>query len=151
MRNQIKPRVKTSYEVLEHIDPTKPVRVYRNLHKKCLSVKQGIVRCHADNVALRGCRFIVSKAGQKRVRREKRKNVHAFVEGVAIDHVDIDVMIASESQSCYEELYYNPYKCDGFTNTSTGLVVRFADYARIGPTVLAYHILHDDEDCFNSC
>ena len=81
-----KPFVETSEEVLEHIDPTKKVRVYRNLHKKCVSVKQGgIVRCHATNVVLNECRFIVSEAGQARVRREGKKNVHAFIEGYVVD------------------------------------------------------------------
>jgi len=36
-----KPLAECSREVLEYIDPLKPVHVYRNLHKKCLSVRQG--------------------------------------------------------------------------------------------------------------
>ena len=48
-----KPRVKKSREILAHIDNTKKVRVYRNLHKDCFSVKQaGLVCCHADQVML---------------------------------------------------------------------------------------------------
>ena len=44
-----KPRVQKSFQIAEHIDPTKKVRVYRNLHRDCYSVKQGgIVRCHAE-------------------------------------------------------------------------------------------------------
>ena len=63
------PHVENSSQILEHINPDKPVRVYRNLHKKVISVKQdGLVCCHADNVVLQNCKFIVSKAGQKRVR-----------------------------------------------------------------------------------
>ena len=81
-----KPRTQKSFEIAEHIDTTKKVRVYRNLHRDCYSVKQGgIVRCHAENVTLRSCQFIVSKAGQRRVRDEKRKNVHAFIEGYVFD------------------------------------------------------------------
>ena len=77
-----KPYCQKSIEVLEHIDPTKKVRVYRNLHKDCISVRQGgIVRCHSDNVVLKDCKFIVSEAGQKKVRKECKKNVHAFSEG----------------------------------------------------------------------
>ena len=69
-----KPRTQKSFEIAEHIDTTKKVRVYRNLHRDCYSVKQGgIVRCHAENVTLRGCQFIVSKAGQRRVRDEQKK------------------------------------------------------------------------------
>ena len=81
-----KPRVEKSREILEYIIPTKKVRVYRNLHKKTYSVKQGsLVRCHADQVTLSDCQFIVSKAGQRRVRDERRKNVHAFIEGYVVD------------------------------------------------------------------
>jgi hypothetical protein len=36
----MKPFCETSTEVLDHINPAKPVYVYRNLQRKCLSVKQ---------------------------------------------------------------------------------------------------------------
>ena len=63
-----KPFCEKSKEVLQYIDETKPVYVYRNLHKQCLSVRQdGIVKCHAENVVLMDCEFKVSLAGQKRV------------------------------------------------------------------------------------
>ena len=105
----VKPFCDTSKEVLEYIDPTKKVRVYRNLHKKCVSVKQGsIVRCHATNVVLYDCKFIVSEAGQKRVREEGKKNVHAFIEGYVVP--------ASKSLELldfgWETVYYNPYETD---------------------------------------
>ena len=39
-----KPFCEKSKDVLQYIDETKPVYVYRNLHKQCLSVRQdGIV------------------------------------------------------------------------------------------------------------
>ena len=90
----MKPRVNTSREVLAHVDGSKPVRVYRNLHKNCVSVKQGgIVRCHAENVTLKDCKFIVSLAGQRRVRDEKKKNVHSFVEGYVFDSRKADKIV----------------------------------------------------------
>jgi len=104
-----KPKVQKSSDIAQHIDPSKKVRVYRNLHKKCFSVKQdGVVRCHAEQVTLRDCKFIVSKAGQKRVREECRKNVHAFVEGY--------VLATTWDSSDWEKAYYNPYTCDTFIN-----------------------------------
>ena len=60
------------------------VRVYWNLHKKCWSVqccKSNKVVLHANELTLTKCNFVVRKAGQKRVREERRKNVHAFVVG----------------------------------------------------------------------
>jgi len=106
-----KPFCETSKEVLDLccIDPTKKVRVYRNLHKKCISVKQnGIVRCHATNVVLNDCKFIVSEAGQARVRNEGKKNVHAFIEG----YVKSAYRVKSMSDLGWDTVYYNPYTTD---------------------------------------
>ncbi len=101
-----KPFVETSKEVLSHIDASKRVRVYRNLHKKCVSVKQGgIVRCHATNVVLKDCKFIVSEAGQRRVREEGRKNVHAFVEGYVADALKSLVLLDFGWETVYYKLY----------------------------------------------
>jgi hypothetical protein len=133
-----KPRVQKSIEILDHIDPTKKVRVYRNLHKDCFSVKQdGLVRCHADNVTLFNVEFIVSKAGQRRVRDEKKKNVHAFVEGFVVDTREADNYVDgnwSDEQiengfTHWQCAYYNPYECDGFMNTTTEEVYARAFYA----------------------
>ena len=122
-----KPRAANSKEVLAHVDGSQKVRVYRNLHRKCLSVKQnGIVQCHTDNIVLNDCKFIVSKAGQKRVRDEKRKNVHAFVEGYVVNARKTDNLLPM-----WDSLYYNPYKCEGFTNDVTGTVAASAEYCEI--------------------
>jgi len=130
-----KPRVKKSREILAHIDNTKKVRVYRNLHKDCFSVKQaGLVRCHADQVTLSDCKFIVSKAGQKRVRDEKRKNVHAFVEGFVVDTRQADEAVDGSltdeqimlDQTNWGHVYYNPYTCKGFESLGTGNIVESA-------------------------
>lgn len=134
-----KPHVQKNSEVSEHIDPTKKVRVYRNLHKNCFSVKQdGLVRCHTDHITLEDCHFIVSKAGQKRVRNEGRKNVHAFVEGVLANTREADTYVDGEKsdaeiwegKSSWQQAYYNPYTCDTFINQYDGSpleTARFAD------------------------
>ena len=143
-----KPRVETSREVLSHIDPSKKVRVYRNLHKKCFSVKQdGLVRCHVDNVVLEDCKFIVSKAGQKRVRDEKKKNVHAFVEGFVVDARETD-HVCSDTPWAWDNLYYNPYECDGFMNNRSERIAEFADYADLDKddrVILAYNVSYLSE------
>ncbi len=143
----IKPHVQKSSEVAEHIDPTKRVRVYRNLHKNCFSVKQdGLVRCHADHVTLEDCKFIVSKAGQKRVRDEGRKNVHAFVEGVLVNTREADTIVdgtksdaeMDAGKSDWKKAYYNPYTCDTFINQYDGSpleTARFADLY-VDPTTI---------------
>ena len=122
----MKPRVKTSREVVAHIDPARPVFVYRNLHKKCLSVQQdGIVRCHVDNIVLEDAEFRVSKAGQKRVRDEKKKNVHAKVKGVVVSHPS-DILELE-----WDTVYYNPYRTDEFTETATKRHVKGAKFVDI--------------------
>ncbi|MEL0098749.1 MAG: hypothetical protein VW907_04265 [Opitutae bacterium] len=136
-----KPRVEVSREVLGHIDPAKKVRVYRNLHKGCLSVQQGgLVKCHADNVVLRDFKTIVNKAGQERVRRERAKNVHAFIEGFVID--------AKESWKGmfdfgWGKCYYNPYETDHWTDSETGEFIDCGEYADVAPDgVLVFNYLY---------
>jgi hypothetical protein len=64
------------------LNPDRKVRVHWNFHKKLYSVSQGgVVRAHANSLVLAGARFIVNQAGRQRVLRERRKNVHAWVEG----------------------------------------------------------------------
>ena len=105
----MKPRVEKSHEVLQYIDPTKRVRVYRNLNNKCVSVKQGSkVECHATNVVLKDCDFIVSEAGQRRVRNEKKKNVHAFIEGYVVSaRRSLELLDFG-----WDKVHYNPYETD---------------------------------------
>lgn len=131
-----KPRVERSSEIWDWIDPSRKVRVYRNLHKKCFSVKQdGLVRCHAEHVTLQECKFIISKAGQSRVRNDQQKNVHAFIEGFVVDTRGADLEVDGEvtdgqlmsGLTNWETLYYNPYECDGFMNTGQSMI---ADTAR---------------------
>lgn len=120
----MKPFARTNDDIAKHVDPSKPIRIYRNLHRQCLSVMQsGKVACHAENVLVENVRFIVSKAGQKRVRETKRKNVHAFIEGTWID-----TRVFSLYRYDAVELYYNPYTCDGFIDRKSGQIVSIAKY-----------------------
>ena len=123
-----KPHVKNSHEVLQYIDADKPVRVYRNLHKKCLSVQQkGIVRCHVDNIVLMDVKFLVSKAGQQKVRDEKKKQVHAYVAGTVVDSRK-----TLELLDCgWSEVIYNPYYTDYFTCKESGRYIDTAWFADV--------------------
>lgn len=63
------------------------VEVYFNLHKKLFSIRalegpgKGRVIKHTPTVGLLNATFTSQKAGREKVRREGRKNVHAFVRG----------------------------------------------------------------------
>lgn len=139
----MKPRTKTNAENFDHVDISKPVRVYRNLHKNCLSVMQGgIVKCHAENIVLKNVRFIVNAAGQRKVRASKRKNVHAFIEGILAQQNEIDLDIC-------ECITYNPYKHDGFVQRSSGRIVKMATYCdieadhKVAPILASGVVYHD--------
>lgn len=61
------------------------VEVYRNLHNGKMSIRDAktkLVLGHADQVFLHQTEFKVSQAGRERVLKEKKKNVHAVVEGL---------------------------------------------------------------------
>tara|TARA_Y100001937_G_scaffold125523_2_gene192553 strand:- start:11667 stop:12041 length:375 start_codon:yes stop_codon:yes gene_type:complete len=64
------------------IDYSKPVKVYKNLHKDCWSIQQnGLVKAHSDEINLFDCKFLVNEKDRQRVIKTNRKNVHAFVVG----------------------------------------------------------------------
>lgn len=87
------------------------VRVYWNLHKKVWSIqdcKSGLVCDHLDRITLEQAKFVVRKGGQKRVREEGKKNVHAFAEGWVSREQDED------HTHYWYDISYNPYKNDYF-------------------------------------
>lgn len=92
------------------IDTNAPVHVYRNLHRQSFSIRQhGLVVGHAESLCLQDAAMHVNDAGRKRVIRNKRKEVHAWIEGWLCDH---------PRPSSLQQLEYNPYKfgrfvCDG--------------------------------------
>ena len=83
---------------------------------------------HALEVQLYSCAIKVSKAGQDRVRREKRKNVHAGIHGYLEPYhtgisVDLNKEVSMLQQawkdlpdSQMREITYNPYKYDSFVH-----------------------------------
>ena len=109
------------------------VETYFNLHKKCLSYREsgGRVR-HAHSILLNNARFAVQPAGREKVRREKKKNVHAFVRGeVAFVRPDItdddgDITVGTMERHGYRPVTYNPYKYDTFVYADNGEPVREA-------------------------
>ena len=97
----------------------KKVQVYYNLHKKCLSVrKRGIVIDHVDSIILKDATFHIQHAGRKKVLREKRKNVHAYVSGKFKEsfwHTQAPDYVWIAKQ----RITYNPYKHKSFVDKET--------------------------------
>lgn len=95
------------------------VRVYRNLRDKCYSVQKRQIGggwkvvAHASVVILKDASFNVSEKGNERVRKEGKKNVHAYVEGVWLS--------SGFGRSFPQvEIVYNPYQHTAFVRKDTG-------------------------------
>lgn len=86
------------------------VEVYRNLHSGTWSVRQaGLVVAHLRSVVLVDAVCVVQPAGRERVRREHRKNVHAYIRGTfAGPEAAVGADLAP--------LSYNPYLYDSFVD-----------------------------------
>lgn len=98
------------------------LEVYKNLHKKKLSVRSnGKIIFYTDRILLQDVEFRVQPAGREKVRLTKRKNVHAYIRGTEI----------SVNYNCMTEVYYNPYKVDTFVYKDTGQPIYTAKYCLI--------------------
>lgn len=97
------------------------VKVYKNLHKNCYSVRalegpcKGLVIYHATSLGLCDVVFKVGEKSRQRVIREGQKNVHAFVEG-HLEYINlysgytIDYpLYKSLSYTIMRPVSYNPY------------------------------------------
>ena len=90
---------------------TDRIRAYYNLHRKCFSVqdyKTGLVIEHTDKLFVTNAMFVVRKSGNERVKKEGKKNVHAFVNGIRQSKWQ-------NTDHCNNyEVKYNPYTMDFF-------------------------------------
>ena len=92
------------------------VEVYFNLHKKTFSVRScetGRVIHHTDEIHIANPMFVVRQSGRKRVLREGKKNVHAFVRG------DAPISRLYPSNEKLDTITYNPYKYASFVDKHT--------------------------------
>jgi len=125
------------------------IRAYRNLHTGQISLldkASGLVVGHCDAVRLvphylqDSVKCIVNQAGRARVLRERKKYVHAFIEG-AIERVAGFVSYKDRSytgvrymeglEAPMSAVTYNPYKAPTFTDKSTGAPIEALQQAII--------------------
>lgn len=109
------------------------VRVYRNLHRHCLSVqtrtpKGWRVTNHVQAITLDDVTFKVSEAGRQRCLREGRKNVHAFAIGT-LDARVLPGAVATVNDAW--SISYNPHRAPTFERRLDGMPVRTARRARL--------------------
>ena len=91
------------------------VRVYWNLHRRKWSIQQdGLVVDHMKCVVLEDAKFVVRKSGQKRVREENKKNVHAFAVGHMSEYSVSTSEYLKKAFGNWSRVKYNPYTDDYF-------------------------------------
>lgn len=101
------------------------VDVYKNLRTGTWSVRhKGRVIGHDEYVFLMDAEFIVQPAGNARVRREGRKNVHAFVRGDL--YIRGGYAYDDLQKPCGDRVTYNPYEHTAFVNVHGQAVARGA-------------------------
>ncbi|MGI9357913.1 MAG: hypothetical protein ACR2ON_00750 [Paracoccaceae bacterium] len=107
--------------------------------------QSGLVKAHALEVNLYSCTIKVSRSGQERVRREKRKNVHAGIRGYlepyhfGLSHEAELNDEAKTFQRAWEglpnsemrEITYNPYKYNSFVHVDDGTPRWFGSFVRL--------------------
>ena len=92
-------------------------RLYWNLHKKKWSLQDrqtGRVAHHLTAYTMYDAKFVVRPAGQAKVRREGKKNVHAFAVGTGGLRDGIATCLSGRPVT------YNPYVNDTFVFADTG-------------------------------
>ena len=92
----------------------KKVMCYYDLHRHTFSVTyKGLVVLKADYLRLSDVEFRVRQGGKEKVRKEKSKNVHAFVIGNLVDFCQYPCDEIPEEPTG-NVVTYNPYKYDTF-------------------------------------
>ncbi len=108
------------------------VRIYRNLNKKTFSIlkkTKGGWRIHGytNDALLYNVRFVVYQRGRERVLKQRRKNVHAFIEGEYLPE-RVSTPIPS---ICTTPVSYNPYYAGYFYDKTDNSPVNHATYASL--------------------
>ena len=108
------------------------IEVYRNLHNDTFSIRRnGKVVKHLANwqrIFLKDVKFAVQPAGREKVRREGKKNVHAFIRGTYLAPSTFPHTTSEFTAKCTEWVTYNPYQNDHFTATVTDPETTFTSY-----------------------
>ena len=109
---------------------TRWVKVHRNLHRKCWSIKEGNrVTDWLDSIVLSNCEFRVGLKARERVLREHKRNVHAYVKGN---------VTCSVPDGVWKRVRYNPYTAPYFFIEETGEKISRAEIVKFSDDGHAY-------------
>lgn len=95
------------------------VDVYKNLHKKCWSVRhKGRVIAHLDKIVIRNAEFVVQPAANKKLRENPKQNkiIHAFVRG----YVAGENLARELDKYALMRVIYNPRRDLSFIKAGNG-------------------------------
>lgn len=95
------------------------IRIYRNLRKNLFSIQDKKTRrliAYADSILLTNVEMKIGQAGQLRTRKERQKNVHAYIVGNFVESPEYAII----KRTIWSQIYYNPYKTDTFINLDNG-------------------------------
>ena len=96
------------------IELAQEVEVYRNLNNGMWSIRDAKTKqilAHATALVLHTVTFHVQPAGRDKVRRERRKNVHAYVKG---KYIPPNLTVPAAMEPLFTEATYDPYNYDSF-------------------------------------
>jgi hypothetical protein len=105
------------------------IDVYRNLNEDCLSIRsrepenRGIVIAHSECICVDEPCFVIQRGSQETAREEGKRNVHAFVRGVATSEEVKDVRTT--------RVTYNPFIYDWFVTQETEIPVKRSEIAKV--------------------
>lgn len=102
------------------------VKVYRNLNKpdffSICDKKSNLVLGYSKSVTLENAMYIVRESSRQRVLKEKRRNVHAWVEGFLVNS-------GALPPEGVRTGYYNPYHTSLFMDNETKEPITESDIA----------------------
>lgn len=121
------------------------VFIYRNLHRNCWSIRcqegenKGKVIHHAESWVLTDAVFRVSHAGRARVLLERRKNVHAGIQGQLQSFQTVDQPNDQLALTDGVVVSYNPYRAAHFFRVQDQQAVHKSQIVQAqGRQVMAY-------------
>lgn len=97
------------------IDKEQPIRLFRNLTKKGVwySLQQnGKTVAHTSAICLKHCTFNVNEKTRQRIIKNKRKEFHAYIEGM---YADSGMGTTAKRNDLPARITYNPYTSTWFT------------------------------------
>lgn len=114
-------------DIRYHMDYSRPVQVYRNLHRACWSIRQdGLVKAYADVIHLTDTDFVVRDKGRERVLKSRTKEVHAWLKGYIHPKPN---SIRAFGDERWNRVTYNPYENQQFTLVKGSKPITKADRA----------------------